>query len=72
MTKHEWRATMVRTAIRQLPLTRREIAARLKVSKRTIDGWMLPDGSRGHHTPPESTFRALCKMGSPTTQQEAK
>ena len=46
---------LLREAMTQLVMTREELAARLSVSKRTLDKWLLPSES--------SDFRALPEMG---------
>ncbi|MDT4852023.1 hypothetical protein FQZ97_862390 [compost metagenome] len=46
---------LLREAMNQLGMTREEFAARLSVSKRTLDKWLLPSAS--------ADFRALPEMG---------
>ncbi len=52
---------LLREAMNQLGMTREEFAARLSVSKRTLDKWLLPSES--------SDFRALPEMGRAYIQE---
>ncbi len=53
--------TLLREAMSQLGMTREEFAARLSVSRRTLDKWLLPSES--------SDFRALPEMGRAYIQE---
>lgn len=53
--------TLLRGAMSQLGMTREEFAARLSVSRRTLDKWLLPSES--------SDFRALPEMGRAYIQE---
>ncbi|WP_439672898.1 helix-turn-helix domain-containing protein [Cupriavidus necator] len=52
---------LLREAMNQLGMTREEFAARLSVSKRTLDKWLLPNES--------TDFRALPDMGRAYIQE---
>lgn len=52
---------LLRGAMNQLGMTREEFAARLSVSKRTLDKWLLPSES--------SDFRGLPEMGRAYIQE---
>ncbi|ODV43101.1 aspartate carbamoyltransferase catalytic chain [Cupriavidus sp. UYMMa02A] len=56
--------TLLREAMSQLGMTREEFAARLSVSRRTLDKWLLPRES--------SDFRALPEMGRAYVQEILK
>jgi hypothetical protein len=52
----------LRTVMETLGMQRSEVAARIDVSPRTLDKWLLPDGSKDHRLMPAIARKFLSEI----------
>ena len=52
----------LREAMKRLALTRDDFAARLGVTRRALDTWLLPDGSKEHRAMPAMAAKVLAEL----------
>ena len=54
--------SLLRAAMRRMTLTREVFATRLGVSRRALDTWLLPDGSKEHRSMPDVVERFVTEI----------
>ena len=55
--------TLLRDAMQHLQLTRDAFADRIGVTRRALDGWLLPGDSKQHRAMPEVVARVIAQFG---------